>query len=60
MTWRRVHLALTFTWALLAIPTMLWWRESVLWVACMSLWANVAAHWAAFQAAHAEEAQKDG
>lgn len=50
----RLHLALTILWVTLAIPTLLWWRESVLWVALMSLYANVAGHWAAYQAAHAE------
>lgn len=50
----RLHLALTITWALLAIPTLLWWRESILWVAFMSLYANVAAHWSAFQGTRAE------
>lgn len=56
----RAHLTLTVVWALLAIPTLLWWRNSILWVAFMSLYANVAAHWSAFQGTRAErEAEKD-
>lgn len=47
---------LALVWAVLAIPTVLWWRESILWVAFMSLYANVAGHWAAYQGARAEEA----
>lgn len=46
---------MTGVWALLAIPTLLWWRESILWVAFMSLYANVASHWAAYQASRAED-----
>ena len=42
---------MTAAWALSAIPTLLWWRDSILWVAFMSIWANVASHWAAAEAA---------
>jgi uncharacterized membrane protein len=50
-----LHAALTVVWALLAVPTLLWWRDSVCWVALMSLWANIASHWAAREAAKAKE-----
>lgn len=50
-----MHRGLATTWLLLAIPTLLWWSESILWVAFMSLYANVAAHWAAAEAAEAGE-----
>lgn len=53
--WKYVHRALATTWLLLAIPTMLWWSQSILWVAFMSLYANVASHWAAAEAAEAGE-----
>lgn len=46
-TLRHVHAGLTITWALLAVPTLLLWRESILWLALMSLWANFASHWSA-------------
>lgn len=52
---RKIHLYLTVVWGLAAIPTLLWWRDSILWVAFMSLWANVASHWAAYQATRSEE-----
>ena len=42
-------------WLLLAVPTMLFWSESILWVAWMSLYANIAAHWGAAQAAAGDE-----
>lgn len=55
--YKRIHAVLTWVWLLLAIPTVLWWRDSVSWVAAMSLYANVAGHWAAWQASRAEEHQ---
>ncbi len=50
-----LHTVLTFVWAALAIPTLFWWRESILWVAFMSLYANIASHWSAREAAQAKE-----
>jgi hypothetical protein len=52
-----IHTVLTLTWAVLVLPTLLWWRQSVLWVALMSLWTNIASHWAAREAAKAKENQ---
>jgi hypothetical protein len=54
----RYHLVATGVWLALAVPTLLWWRDSVLWVAVMSWYANVVSHWAAYQSARAEEAAK--
>ena len=53
--WTRLHLLLTFSWVLLIIPTLVWWKDSITWVALMSLWANIAAHWSAYQASRVEE-----
>lgn len=53
--WKALHRTVAVLWLLLAIPTLLWWRQSILWVAFMSLYANVASHWAAAQAAEADE-----
>lgn len=53
---RRLHGALVAVWVVLIVPTLLWWRESILWVAFMSLYANIAGHWAAWQSTRAEEA----
>lgn len=52
---RRFHGYATLVWMMLVVPTLLWWSESILWVALMSIWANVAGHWSAWQAARAEE-----
>jgi hypothetical protein len=37
----RVHLALALVWAVLTIPTLLWWKNSILWVSLMSIYAIV-------------------
>jgi len=47
-TWRRFHLLMMVVWALLLVPTLLWWHNSILWVAGMS-------HFSAWQAVRAEE-----
>lgn len=47
------HKYLMWFWILMIIPTLLWWKESVLWVALMSLYANIEA------SAAAKEASKD-
>jgi hypothetical protein len=56
LNWRAIHAVLTVLWFLTIIPTVLWWRDSVMWVALMSAWANAASHFACYQAARAEDA----
>jgi len=55
----RIHLTLAIVWALLLVPTLLWWKDSILWVATMSLYANIAAHASAYQASRSERAQNE-
>jgi uncharacterized membrane protein len=50
-----IHLALLVVWALLIIPTVLFWRENVFWISLMSIYAILSTHWSAYQAARAEE-----
>lgn len=50
----KFHAAMMVLWAALAIPTIIVWKESILWVAFMSLYANFASHFAAMDAARAE------
>lgn len=50
------HLALTIFWITAIIPTLLFWRDSVLWVAFMSLWANIVSHATGYSASKAEKA----
>jgi hypothetical protein len=42
-------------WALLLIPTLLLWKNSVLWVAAMSLYANFVGHLSAAKAGRAQQ-----
>lgn len=37
----RPHRTATFVMLLLVIPTVLWWKDSILWVLLLSLYANV-------------------
>lgn len=50
----RFHLWATVFWFLSLAPTVLWWKNSILWVGIMSCWANVAAHWSSYQGSCAE------
>lgn len=52
----RFHVTMMGVWALLALPTLLVWRDSITWVAFMSLYANFVGHWSAQQAVLAEKA----
>lgn len=55
-----VHGVGVILWILLIIPTLLWWRESILWVAFMSLYAIVISHATGVEAALAKaEARKE-
>jgi hypothetical protein len=54
-----IHYTLAGVWALLLIPTLMFWSNSVLWVAAMSLYANFVGHLSAAKASRAEqEAEK--
>jgi hypothetical protein len=50
-----LHYCLAGVWALLVIPTLLFWKNSVLWVAAMSLYANFVGHLSAAKASRAEQ-----
>jgi len=51
------HAVLTVVWLLFVIPVLLipGWKESVALLVFISIYANVAGHFAAWQAAHAEK-----
>ncbi len=57
---RRFHAVATLIWAGLVIPSIVWWKESIAWVVLMSVWANLASHFAAWQATRAEVEQQNG
>jgi len=53
---RKLHAGLAAFWMILTIPAVLWWSESVTFLVFASLYANVAAHFSAYQGARAERA----
>lgn len=55
--WRRLHAALTVAWFVAAVPTVLFWPDSVLWVALASCYANAVGHFSAWQAVRAEQSR---
>lgn len=48
--WDYRHLLMAGMWVLLAIPTVLWWKDAIVWVALMSIYANVEASISAYHA----------
>jgi hypothetical protein len=49
------HLAMMVFWPIFAVPTLLWWRDSVALVLILSLYANFAGDFSGYQGARAEE-----
>lgn len=54
---RHTHAALTIAWLLFVAPVLLieGWKTSISLLVFISIYANVAGHWSAWQAARAEE-----
>lgn len=50
----RIQFWLTIMWVVLLIPSMLFWKESVPWLVFISVWANIAGHWSAYEGAKEE------
>jgi hypothetical protein len=57
--WKLFHLCWTVVWFIAIIPTVLWWKTSILWVALISCYANAASHFSAWQGTRAEEEARD-
>jgi hypothetical protein len=55
----KFHFGMMATWALLIVPTVIWWKDSILWVALMSIWANFYTAVTAWDAARAERASNN-
>ncbi|WP_426506227.1 hypothetical protein [Serratia proteamaculans] len=53
---RKAHLFMSFLWVVLAIPSIMWWKDSVLWVIIISIYANIVGHLSGYTAARADEA----
>lgn len=59
MSHAEMHRWTAIGWALFALPVVLFWRESIVLVLLISIYANVVGHWAAYEAAK-EKGPKDG
>ena len=55
----RFHATATLVWVLLLIPSVLWWKDLLVWVVIMSAYANIAGHWSAWQASRSERFMYD-
>lgn len=55
LIWDHRHLLIGWLWIALAVPTLIWWHDSILWVAFMSLYANTEASFAAHHAKQANQ-----
>lgn len=56
---KKAHLSMTLLWVVLAIPSVIWWKDSVLWVIIISIYANIVGHLAGYTAARADEAAEN-
>ena len=56
---KKMHLAAAVLWVLLAIPSVIWWKNSVLWVIIISIYANLVGHLSGYTAARADEAAEN-
>lgn len=41
-------------WAILLVPSLLWWQTSIVWLVFMSWYANTVGHWSGFTSAKTE------
>ncbi|HBU7564703.1 TPA: hypothetical protein MC761_001228 [Enterobacter cloacae] len=55
-TIKRCHLTAAIIWFTLAIPSVIWWKNSVLWVIIISIYANIVGHLSGYSAACADQA----
>jgi hypothetical protein len=55
----KFNLIMVGVWTLAMVPSVIWWRESVVWLVFMSWYANWVGHIAAWVAAKAEVAVED-
>ena len=50
----KFHLVMTVLWILLIIPTVLYWKSSIIWLVFMSLYAIITGHFSSYEATRAE------
>ncbi|WP_323080821.1 hypothetical protein [Klebsiella variicola] len=56
---KRCHLVAAVMWVILAIPSLTWWKNSVLWVILISIYANIVGHLSGYSAARADQAAEE-
>ncbi|HBQ3146908.1 TPA: hypothetical protein L7V81_002183 [Klebsiella pneumoniae] len=56
---KRCHLVAAVMWVGLAIPSLIWWKDSVLWVILISIYANIVGHLFGYSAARADQAAEE-
>ncbi|EIX9245930.1 hypothetical protein MLE57_002775 [Klebsiella pneumoniae] len=56
---KRCHLVADVMWVGLAIPSLIWWKDSVLWVILISIYANIVGHLSGYSAARADQAAEE-
>lgn len=56
---RRFHGIATCFWLVMAIPSMLFWKNSVAYLVMLSVYAVVTGHWSSWQAARVEVKQDE-
>lgn len=56
---KRCHLVAAVKWVGLAIPSLIWWKDSVLWVILISIYANIVGHLSGYSAARADQAAEE-
>ncbi|HBW8413396.1 TPA: hypothetical protein RQ687_000223 [Klebsiella pneumoniae] len=56
---KRCHLVAAVMWVGMAIPSLIWWKDSVLWVILISIYANIVGHLSGYSAARADQAAEE-
>ncbi|HHC1009989.1 TPA: hypothetical protein ACN7UL_001468 [Klebsiella pneumoniae] len=56
---KRCHLVAAVMWVGLAIPSLIWWKDSVLWVILIIIYANIVGHLSGYSAARADQAAEE-
>ncbi|MEA8798298.1 hypothetical protein [Klebsiella aerogenes] len=56
---KRCHLVAAIMWFVLAIPSVIWWKDSVLWVIIISIYANIVGHLSGYSAVRADQAAEE-
>mgnify|MGYP006948243007 FL=1 len=56
---KRCHLVAAVMWVGLAIPSLIWWKDSVLWVILISIYANIVGQLSGYSAARADQAAEE-